>query len=270
MRAFDHGAIDEPWAANARVFGLAVTDGWLYHGVVDSGEDPTLPGELFGYVYRSREDGSQIQRVVEFSLDYGRRSLPWRPWSDDLKKGVVIGQPMLVDIEFTDAGAMIIGMRDRAVDMMLQSHYYEHRPQGDVLLALPVGDIWQVVTARNSRYEDDTEEYNDASQGMLTHSYERDAVVTSAIGIDGSVPPRRVWLGSGVMWLDNITRRQFAHEELAVCWVCHPPPAVPRSRRPSRRLSSSSRCCDWPTIRPRRATASPWSVSTIRRGSNGY
>ena len=48
------------WAADARPFALAWRDGWLFHGVVNAREDGGLGGELAGYVYRSRPDGSDM------------------------------------------------------------------------------------------------------------------------------------------------------------------------------------------------------------------
>jgi hypothetical protein len=84
LTSFPHGAYEESWAANARLFGLEVYDGYVYHGLVDSRLDPSLDGELHARVYRSRYDGSEMTEVAAFALDY-RSALAWQPWRENFR-----------------------------------------------------------------------------------------------------------------------------------------------------------------------------------------
>ena len=74
LGAFDHGAADEPWAEDARPFGLGMHEGWLYHGVVNTAESTQREGELLAQVYRSRlelvRDGRRLA-VAEADQRWG-------------------------------------------------------------------------------------------------------------------------------------------------------------------------------------------------------
>ncbi len=110
LDSFAIGSAHAAWAANARPFGLGWNDGWLYHGVVDSREDPTLPGSVSAYVYRSRPTGAEMGEVL-------RAELParWQPWQEPAG-GPIAAQPVLADIEFRHNGDLILAMRNRAHD----------------------------------------------------------------------------------------------------------------------------------------------------------
>ena len=144
LDSFAIGSEGEPWAENARPLALALRDGWVYHGVVDSRERSELPGVLSGHVYRSRGDGSQMSEVVSFPLDY-RAALPWQPWAhedivaralaspDDALHGSP--QPSVADLGFRADGDLMIGLRDRVPDML-----YPRAAHGDLMRARAVGD----------------------------------------------------------------------------------------------------------------------------------
>lgn len=168
LGAFHHGADREEWARNARPFGLAWRDGWLYHGVVDSQEFLATPGALRGFVYRSRPDGSEMREILRFDFDYPR-PLPWRRWEVIPARGNLSGyqqlsaQPIIADLEFTAEGDLVLGIRDRMVDMLPTLLRWGSIGQasnpggpgggqagpgvGDILLARPAGDRWTVVTS---------------------------------------------------------------------------------------------------------------------------
>ena len=136
--SFDHGAVGERWARDARPFGLAFHDGHLYHGVLNS----RGAGSAFvAHVYRCAPDGSGMTLVADIGLHYARegirlrtvsgRSLGWRPWQDRPARPPRPGerqdrftlhgpQPMLTDLEFTASGDMVVGLRDRHWDIEVQ------------------------------------------------------------------------------------------------------------------------------------------------------
>jgi hypothetical protein len=144
LGSFAIGSSAEPWAENARPLALAVRDGWVYHGVVDSREQAALPGLLSGHVYRSRGDGSQLSEVLAFPLDY-RTQLPWQPWAhEDIVARTLASvsdyphkttQPLLADLGFRADGDLMIGLRDRVPDML-----YPRGAHGDLMRARAVGE----------------------------------------------------------------------------------------------------------------------------------
>ena len=138
LGAFDHGAAAEPWAANARVFGLGVRGDWLYHSVIDIRALPQLPGEFAAYVYRSRADGSEMELILQFDLDY-RKDCTWQPWQSAWdEREPVPCEPMLSDIEFRPNGDPILAFRDRLAGFDLYS-------RGDILPTRRSGQRWEAV-----------------------------------------------------------------------------------------------------------------------------
>ena len=221
--SFANGAASQPWSVNARPFGLGIQGGWLYHGVVDSRQDTRVSGSLSGYVFRSRTDGSEMSLVTSFSLIRTARSEPWRAWDDRSNPDrTMLGQPMLTDIEFDDSGNLIIGLRDRASDMRLDS-YLQRSPQGDVLGTVKDGEKWQVITSGSGIYDDSTPYYSDAVQGMLAAAPDRKSVVATALGVGHQSNPGSDALLSGVVWLDNSTKQQLSREALVGCFPCQRP-----------------------------------------------
>ncbi len=174
-------------------------------------------------MYRSRDDGSNMQQVADFALTYGRRKVPWGAWDDATHvTGPTLGQPVIADIEFTAKDEAILGLRDRAVDMRFDG-YSERVPQGDILATSLVGDQWQVLTSRRDWIADDSEYFTDASLGSLAVNSTVDVMVASAVGVAHQQHVGRDALMSGVLWIDNVTRQPLDHEALVECYPCQPP-----------------------------------------------
>jgi len=185
-----HGAAGEPWAANARPFGLAVHQCWVYHGLVDSREDPSLPGSLSAHIYRSRADGSMLSKVTSFALDYPRTPA-WQPWQD----GVPVdpetrSQPMLTDLGVRANGDIVVALTDRLRDVSggISSN-------GDlVLLRHEPPSSWHAIT-HPPHYEDGFWS-PESSLGGLAILPARDMTVATAQWASG---------GGGLYWIDNAT-----------------------------------------------------------------
>jgi MYXO-CTERM domain-containing protein len=164
LGSFSHGAAGQPWAADARPFGLAYHDGRLYHGVVRSAQSSQNPDELWAFVYRSAPDGSEMQEVSSTSLRYDRGELwpgegeaIWNPWKDP--PGTLVPNrgrfpmPMLADIAFAPGDSqMIVGFRDRFGDMTFYTtppnqpppgEEIYNTPGGDIVPAWPADDLWR-------------------------------------------------------------------------------------------------------------------------------
>lgn len=172
LGAFPHGAVGEPWAAEARPFGLGFRDGWLYHGVVDgrAGSSAVRTG-MKAHVYRSRDDGTAMQEVAEVPLDYAR-DVPWSPWTDGTTTGRDPTGVMLTDIEFLDNGDLVLGLRDRQADSGLLASSTASKGQGDMLPVRMVGANTIVSTA----LEPSTDHFG-PSGGALWFSGEHGAIV---------------------------------------------------------------------------------------------
>lgn len=196
--AFDHGASAEPWAANARPFGLGFRDGWLYHGVVDSREDPSLPGSLAGHVYRSLPDGSEMRRVAVFALDYPRSEEAWQPWSP-FDSADRCDQPVISDIDFRPSGELIIGLRNLGGDA-------ECGHQGDILSTRALGDAFDVIT--EPEWYDDATLAPEAAWGGLAAHPALDHILTTV------VDPKLIRSSAGILLLDNATGGRITTVEL--------------------------------------------------------
>ena len=133
LSEFVMGAMDESWGpAGGRPFGLGWHDGRIYHGVVST------RGTIFGKIYSSLPDGSDMRAVAEIQLNYRRDGVrlrevagsqtKWGAWSDSVERRVDNRQrpqihrpqPMLTDLAITHEGIMIVGLRDRHWDISLQ------------------------------------------------------------------------------------------------------------------------------------------------------
>ena len=198
--SFRHGAADAPWRRNARAFGMALADGWLYHGVVDSREDTDQPGSLSATVYRSRPDGSSMSEYVRVPLDYTRAS-PWRPWKTPLSLFKMtlgrppMAQPMLTDLSFDEQGRLLIGLRDRVTDMMPARKVVNGRyGAGDVLPTTTEGT--SVIVLTEPEFFDDQFAHDESLWGTLARFPGLDLTVASALAPLNSSEAGAVWLDS--------------------------------------------------------------------------
>lgn len=197
--AFPIGSAGSQWEQNGRPFGLGVRGGWVYHGVVDSREDLSMPGELSGHVYRSRWEGSELHEATTFGLSYTREPV-WNPWRHQQQYDITkSSQPIISDIEFRPDGDLVLGLRDRQMDLIPIGDILN----GDVLPTRRVDDVstWEVVT--NQEVYDDrvipfewAEPVEEAFGGALAAIPHRDGVVTTSL---------LKYRSGGVVWLDNET-----------------------------------------------------------------
>jgi Mg-chelatase subunit ChlD len=200
LGVFPSGGSGETWSAQARVFGLAFHAGRLYHGVVNSREGASAVGPFEAVVYRTRVDGSVPVRVADLELDYAR-SPGWTSWSALSDVDGDRGQPMLVDIEFRPNGDMMLGLRDRTVDMQRNV-----RPgSGDILGASAAGGTWLVQT-EPEHYADDWTRDESALGSIAALPGFDGAVIAAAAPIEPS--------GAGAVYLYNVTGQVIARERL--------------------------------------------------------
>jgi len=207
--SFPIGSSAEPWAPNARPFGLGWRDGWLYHGVVDSREDPALPGTLAAYVYRSRADGSDMVEVLSVALPSR-----WQPWGEPID-GAMGAQPILVDIEFRPNGDLILGLRNRAHDVQPVSTTSE---QGEILATRREGER---SVAIGGHYQASTRRWPKPIQGGLAAWYGQDSVFAAVLGAVYQ-PQEQPREQAGGLLLDNVSGRQAAVVPYSACWPCQP------------------------------------------------
>jgi Mg-chelatase subunit ChlD len=207
---FDVGGRDDLWGANARPFGLAVRGGWLYHGVVDSREDPSLPGKLSVYIYRSRFDGSDMIEVARAELDY-LDNPRWVRWTDPVPWAPTVTerQPLVVDIDFRPNGDPVIGLGSRIP---------LHHNQGDILATVRQQPLrWLVVTDQET-YADDIPPVSGAA-GMAESNYGALAAFPGLDSVVGTgafafaLPDGGLFAGAGMKWFENSTGLQAGPNE---------------------------------------------------------
>lgn len=239
LGTIDHGAAAEPWATDARPFGLKIWHGKLYHGLVNSAFSTQAPADLQAYVYESDLDGANMRLVNRFGLVFDRglvdevAAVPatWQPWKDSLciipNPGGVVNwnicpQPMLSDIEFADNGDMLLGFRDRNGDMTYFANSPDQVPPGegngiaagDILLSRYNGSTWDTQPTPETFAQDagpglgaTNSVHDETGFGGLARVFLADVVAMTA------ETPLRVLTGGGI-WFHNGTAQNTAREEL--------------------------------------------------------
>jgi len=208
LGSFTHGAASLPWGKDARAFGLAVHDGWLYHGVVDRAVSSQGIANPVGHVYRSRPDGSELREVAAFPLDPQGNDAPLTPWDS-------ADQPVLSDFVFRPDGSLVIAVRNLAIDATVDTV----PPRlGDVLSADPTGDSFQ-VTLGAERFDDTLGGLDEHFASGLALLPGLDLVAAAGhaglIGDDAAV----------AAWLDGATGDQARNEPIDA--GANPPAAAP-------------------------------------------
>ena len=226
--SFDHGAVAEDWADDARPFGLKVHQDWVYHGLVRSALKSREPDDLAAYVYRSRGDGSEMQLVARFSLDYDRGKHPrWNPWPRNDDKGRETKEhpsPMLSDIEFDAEGNMVVGLRDRWIDTGPDLTEYYRVASGDVLKLEPTDDGvdggagWVIDVSLPEHYPQDNLDptHDEIVLGGLTQLLGVDIVASTAIDPFRAHPggTNIGAVSAGALWFDNPSGDTIGREEI--------------------------------------------------------
>ncbi|MFN8422398.1 MAG: hypothetical protein U0470_03085 [Anaerolineae bacterium] len=198
LRSIANGAASESWAGDARPMGLGYRDGWLYHGVVDSRELAQV-GTPKGRVYRSRDDGSEMTLVSEFSFDYEHEP-PWSAWHRVLDARTS-AQPVISDIDFRPNGDLVVGIRNRVIDM-----HEVIVAGGDLLVARPDGSpaVWYDVS---TDFYQDGPFRRDGVIGGLAVFGPSDWVVASGLAYwpgGGKTPNTKdAFESDAVWWFDN-------------------------------------------------------------------
>jgi len=234
LGGFDHGASGEPWASEARPFGLGFRDGWLYHGVVRTAADSDDRADLSAHVYRSAPDGQGMREVASAPLGFERgwiwpnegRAI-WNPWRDPPGRASPrsgrFPMPILADIEFApDGSQMILGFRDRFGDQTFYTYppnppppgeQILNTPAGDILPAFPAGERWAIQTAP----EYYTGDYGPNPRGNHDEtSYGGLAVIPWMRRVVMSANSPLVISSAGAVWLDTATGEDVGREQVYV------------------------------------------------------
>lgn len=168
-------------AGDFRPFSLALTAQSLYLGYVCSAESTQNRAHLSAGVWRYDLAASSWSATpaVSFPLaayDAQRGSfaglpLAWLPW--DTNFASVHPLPILAGISFDEAGAMIIGLRDRFGDVGASYNIpsEQGRGFGDLLRATPAGfGQWNAPTTGAEVYQDDDPAtHNERTWGALAY-----------------------------------------------------------------------------------------------------
>jgi Mg-chelatase subunit ChlD len=272
---FDHGAAGTPWAADARPFGLAFHDGWLFHGVVNSAESTQRAADLAAYVYASRSDGTDMHEVVRLPLDYPRGearipaliggplivdvSLAWNPWQDGYNAVVaaqlaLFPQPVVSDLAFTTAGDMLIGLRDRQGDVSIGDQVMNfpiEKPGlgvGDLVLARRQGDRWEPVLPDGGGlepYRDTTSLADSSVTGGLAELAGLDAVAAGNVLPDALQGDKVI---QSVTWFRHLDGNRVRRHDLACGVYSGVPTPIPFARLPGLRPLIAHADDEWAPI----------------------
>lgn len=95
-------------------FALAVSGDDVLFSVTDGYDDDYPPRQKAAWVYAALPDGNNRRTTAYAEWAYTPRTPAWGAWDD---KVTAVDQPWLVDVAVRPGGALILGMRDRTVDM---------------------------------------------------------------------------------------------------------------------------------------------------------
>lgn len=233
LGSFANGATGEPWAADARPFGLAFAGERLYHGVVNSAESSGRREDLRAEIFSSAPDGSDLRRVAQLPLDHARGQiqrfvrnpstidLAWRPWSDAVPtpegklQMSVAPMPELADLVFDRAGNLSIGLRDRFGDMVMPYPLGQEAGLGigDLLYGMADGALWTVAPLPE-HYGDGSAESDETALGGLAYDPAGDRVLSAHL--DGLVDNSLFSIGfnTAVIWYEPAGGNKMAVENL--------------------------------------------------------
>ena len=233
LGSFTHGASNQPWAGDARPFGLGWHDGRLYHGVVNSAQTSRRNNDLEARVYSSNADGSDMRQEARTILSFDRGWIwpgdgeaKWQVWRDP--PGTVdddhgrYPQPILADIDFTDGGdQMVLGFRDRFGDQTFYTTPPNQPPPGERIYNTPAGDILPAFRKNGAWEIQISPEYYDGDFGPQRDNHQETsygglAVIPWAnrVAFSGNSPQRIS--SAGVTWLSTTGGDAQAREELYV------------------------------------------------------
>ncbi len=197
---FATGGLDQPWAEDARPFGLLVRAGRVYHGVVHTAQASRRQSDLMAHVYASQPDGSQMREVARTPLRGNRGQiqspqvgaggrLDWQAWTDQ-QRGFseellvsIFPMPLLTDIELTADDSLIIGLRDRNMDRGpmggVQQNQYPSLGAGDILRGLRNDASW-IFFQPDEHFQDRSQNADETVQGGLASIWSLELVVAGA------------------------------------------------------------------------------------------
>ena len=145
---------------NLRPFGVKVVGGNVFLGWVCTAESSQLRQDLRAFVYKLEAATGSYTQIANFALNYPRgcasgynecNSALWNPWSPTERANLFYpfqeydyAQPMLADIEFDDAGNMLVSLGDRFGHQSGEEREelngplsIEGAPAGDILKLFP-------------------------------------------------------------------------------------------------------------------------------------
>ena len=231
-------------AADVRPFAVQHQNGQVYVGLIDSAETTGVRSNLRGFVYTFNPGAGTFSPspVLQFQLDYAHgdaniqktNNAPpnnqpnngfFQPWDSAIDPSTngdnYYAQPMLTDLVFDDAGAMIIGIRDREGD---QSGPGTTPNQifgiaGDVLRATPngsggfnlEGQTGGPVGTANGEGPGGREFYTDDTYaGIHAETSIGGLAVLPGSGqiVVNSIDPGSSLDSAGPVWMDNTTGRE--------------------------------------------------------------
>ncbi len=241
LGSFAHGAAAEPWAAEARPFGLEMAGGRLFHGVVHSAELSQKPADLRAYVYVSAPDGSDLRLAASVGLDgprglieepmwRQRAELRWQPWTGRFvapsppQTYTIYPMPLLSDIELDTEGRLIIGLKDRLADMLLLPGVTiaeEGYPlgAGDVLRADPEGDGWRFLDGSAHPFDDSIRFASHSALGALALGHHRNQLGITALNTTEQYTGFPSPFYGAIYWLDPAGGNKLSQEGICPGYV---------------------------------------------------
>ncbi len=179
-------------------FALKVYKGELYVGITCTGADKNGTAVVAdnsgmkGFIYHlNLSDGTTWSKDVEWSFDYRNNDgsgKPWNLWTNDWNGDVRYPIPLVGDIEFDNAGDIVVGILDTQGNKKGESNYdlngegsYNGIQTGDIIKFVKNPETCEYNVDLSKEFYDDDKVHDECAGSVLAghHTSDNDLLMTT-------------------------------------------------------------------------------------------